>query len=79
MSIIVGPVLMRADGYAFDTWTATKGVTHGYRYRRIEDAYYARNAEIRGSAKGRTPTAIVCQTLDQFIVKSIGSETLAAA
>jgi hypothetical protein len=41
--------------------------------------YYARNAEIRASAQGRAPAAIVCQTLDEFIVKSNGCETLAAA
>ena len=79
MSVIIGPVLRRADGYAFDTWTGTKGVDRGYRYRRIEDAYYARNTEIRAAAQGRSPAAIVCQTLDEFIVKSAGSETLAAA
>ena len=27
----------------------------------------------------RAPAAIVCQTLDEFILKSAGSETLAAA
>jgi hypothetical protein len=78
MGIIIGPVLMRADGYAFDTWTATKGVTRGYRYRRIEDACYARNAEIRAFAQGCGAAAIVCHTLDEFIVESTGSETLAA-
>jgi hypothetical protein len=54
-------------------------VSHGYPYPRIEDAYYARNAEIRESAQGRGPAAIVCQTLHEFIVKSTGCETLAAA
>jgi len=42
-------------------------------------AYYARNAEIKASARGRAPSAIVCQTLDEFIAKSGGYETLAAA
>jgi hypothetical protein len=79
MGVIIGPVLRRADGYAFDTWTAAEGVTGGYRYRRIGDAYYARNAEIRASSQGHTPAAIVCQTLDEFIVEVTGSETLAAA
>jgi hypothetical protein len=79
MGIIIGPVLMRADGYRFDTWTAGKGVTRGYPYRRIEDAHYARNAEIKASAQGRAPSAIVCQTLDEFITKSTGYEMLAAA
>ena len=47
MGIVIGPVLRRADGYGFDVWTAGKGVTRGYPYRRIEDAHYARNAEIK--------------------------------
>ena len=50
MGIVIGPVLRCANGYRFDTWTAGKGVSRGYSYRRIEDAYYARNAEIRASA-----------------------------
>jgi hypothetical protein len=48
-------------------------------YRRIEDAHYARNAEIKASAQGRAPSAIVCQTLDEFIANSTGYEMLAAA
>ena len=79
MDIVIGPVLRRADGYGFDTWTVGKGVTRGYPYRRIEDACYARNAEIRASAQGRAPAVIVCQTLDEFIAKSTGYEMLAAA
>ena len=79
MDIVIGPVLRRADGYRFDTWTAGEGVSRGYLYRRIEDAHYARNAEIRASAQGRAPSAIVCQTLDEFVAKSTGYEMLAAA
>ena len=79
MDIVIGPVLRRADGYGFDTWTVGKGVTRGYPYRRIEDALYARNAEIKGSAQGRAMAAIVHQTLDEFIAKSTGYEMLAAA
>ena len=79
MGIVIGPILRRADGYGFDTWTAGKGVSAGYPYRRIEDAQYARNAEINASAQGRAPAAIVCQTLDEFIAKSTGYEMLAAA
>jgi hypothetical protein len=52
-------------------------VTRGYPYRRIEDAHYARKAEIK--AQGRAVAAIVCQTLDEFIAKSTGYEMLAAA
>ena len=69
MNIVIGPVLRRADGYAFDTWSAGNGVTRSYPYRRIDQAYYARTAEIRASAQSRAAAAIVCQTLDEFIVK----------
>ena len=79
MSVVTGPVLRHADVYSFDTWTAGKGVSGGYPYRRIEDAYYARNAEIKASARGRASSAIVCQTLDEFIAKSSSYEMLAAA
>ena len=79
MGIVIGPVLRRGDGYRFDTWTSGKGVTRGYPYRRIEDAHYARNAEIRRLRRGRAPAAIVCETLDEFIAKSTGYEMLAAA
>ncbi len=79
MGIFIGPVLRRADGYGFDIWTAGKGVICGYPYRRIEDAHYARKAEIRASAQGGAVAAIVCQTLDEFIAKSTGYEMLAAA
>ena len=79
MGTVIGPILKRADGYGFDIWNAGKGVTRGYPYRRIEDAYYARNAEIKAFAQVRAPSAIVCQTLDEFIAKSTGYEMLAAA
>ncbi len=78
MRIVIGPVLRRADGYGFDTWTAGKGVSAGYSYRRIEDALYARNAEISASAQDCTPVAIVCQTLDEFIAKSTGAKSTEA-
>ena len=77
MGIVIGPVLRRADGYRFDTWTTGKGMTRGYPYRRIEDAHYARKAEIK--AQGRAVAAIVCQTLDEFVANSTGYEMLAAA
>jgi hypothetical protein len=79
MDIVIGPILRRAHGYGFDTWTACKGMTRGYPYHRIEDAHYARNAEIRASAQGRAPSAIVCQTLDDFIANSTGCEMCAPA
>ena len=55
MGIVIGPVLRCANGYRFDTWTAGKGVSRGYSYRRIEDAYYARNARDQGVSAGSHP------------------------
>ena len=49
MQIVLGPVLTRKGGYAFDCWTPEKGLSRGYIYGRIEDAHYARNVEIRSS------------------------------
>ena len=72
MNVVFGPVLSGADGYAFDTWTAGKGLTRSYPYHRVEHAYYARNAEIKASGKSPDPAAVVCQTLDEFIVKLTG-------
>ena len=46
MGTVIGPVLRRADGYGFDIWNAGKEVTRGFPYRRIEDAHYARKAEL---------------------------------
>jgi hypothetical protein len=72
MNIVIGPVLRRPDGYAFDTWTAGNGVDRSYPYHQIEHAYYARNVEIKASAHGRASAVVVCQTLDEFIVKLTG-------
>ena len=47
MQIVVGPVLTRQGGYAFDCWTPEQGLSPGYTYGRVEDAYYARKVEIR--------------------------------
>ena len=61
MDTVIGPVLTRPGGYGFDVWTVTNGVSRGYPYRRIEDACYARNAEIRASAQ-RQPANMVAGT-----------------
>ena len=66
MLAVVGPILMREGCYAFDLWIPGEGLSHGYAYRRIEDAHYARNAEIRSRRQGRSGAAVACSTLDEF-------------
>jgi hypothetical protein len=78
MSLVVGPILARSGGYAFDT-RSVNGVSRGYVYRRIEDAHYARRVEIgRAMAERSQHTAsqplddlCVCATLDQFTTELV--------
>ena len=66
MEIVVGPVVTRKGGYAFDCWTPEEGFSRGYAYCRIEDAYYARYVEIRSHNKGYSDRMIACNTVDEF-------------
>jgi hypothetical protein len=66
MHTVVGPILTKEGGYAFDLWTPEEGLSSGYAYRRIEDAHYARNTEIRSRKRGRPGPAVTCDTLDEF-------------
>jgi hypothetical protein len=71
MQIVVGPVLTRQGGYAFDCWTPEQGLSHGYTYRRVEDAHYARKAEIRSRNESRSNETIVCSTIDEFVQSAV--------
>ena len=66
MHTVVGPILTKGGGYAFNIWTPEEGLSCGFAYRRIEDAHYARNAEIRSRKRGRPLSALTCSTLDEF-------------
>jgi len=66
MHAVVGPILIKEGRYAFDLWTPEEGLNRGYAYRRIEDAHYARNVEIRSRGRGRPGSMLACSTLDEF-------------
>jgi hypothetical protein len=66
MPVIFGPVLLREGGYAFDAWTPEQRLSRGCVYRRIEDAYYARKAEIHSPGKGYASRIVACSTVDEF-------------
>ena len=74
MGGLVGPILARAGGYAFDTWTVEQGTSPGYVYRRLEDAHHARKTIIdRASCEQEMPGDLyplaalcVCDTLEHF-------------
>ena len=67
MQVVLGPVLTRKGGYAFDCWTPEEELSRGYVYRRIEDAHYARNVEIRSRNGASSDQTIACSTLDDFV------------
>jgi hypothetical protein len=69
MDMIIGPILKQAGGYVFDTWSVGGGVNHGYPYRRIEDANYARNVTIRTRQTENSLCAVVCHTVDEFMAR----------
>ena len=58
---------MREGGYAFDAWTPENGRSCGYVYRRIEDAYYARKADVRSPGNGHAGDILACNTVDEFL------------
>ena len=66
MHAVVGPIVTREGGYAFDSWTLEGGLHRGYAYRRIEDAHYARKAEIRSRFHGFAAEMVACSTIDEF-------------
>jgi hypothetical protein len=78
MHAVVGPIVTREGGYAFDSWTLEGGLHRGYAYRRIEDANYARRAEIRSRSHGFAAGMVACRTIDEFAA-ALADHALAAA
>ena len=66
MHVVVGPIVTRDGGFAFDSWTPGQGLSRGYPYWRIEDANYARKAQIRSGAGSVAGPLVACSTLDEF-------------
>jgi hypothetical protein len=67
MNAIVGPVIAtREGGFDFDLWTPKDGLSRGFSYRRVEDAYYARKGEIRSRNMRLVGPMMACSTLDEF-------------
>ena len=79
MQVVIGPILKRAGGYAFDTWDAHEGINYGFAYHRIEDAIYARKATIKDAAQDGEPSALLCQTIEEFHNRLLAVEFLNAA
>lgn len=74
MHAVVGPVITREGGYAFDSWTPQTGLSRGYSYRRVEDAYYARRVELRPRKTGAAEHIVACNTMEEFTAKLAGHD-----
>ena len=67
MQTIVGPVVVTKEGgFGFDLWTSEEGLSPGFSYRCIEDAYHARKFEIRSRTQCLAGAMTACSTLDEF-------------
>jgi len=64
--ILLGPVVSRNGGFAFDTFTDTTGTTPGFTYRCVEQAKYDRNATLLGLNRASGVVTIACETADEF-------------
>jgi hypothetical protein len=63
---VIGPVVIREGGYAFDLWTPETGLTRSFCYGRVEDACHARKFEIRSRPGTPAAAPTACATLDEF-------------
>jgi|307.fasta_scaffold2326204_1 hypothetical protein len=79
MYVVIGPVLNREGRYGFDSWRSPLGMVRSYAYRRIEDAYYARNVEIKFRRCEMEVHAAVCETVEEFTRKISDPEALLTA
>ena len=79
MHAVVGPVITREGGYAFDSWTPGAGLSRGYSYRRVEDAHYARKFEIRSHTRASAGPLVACSTIDEFAARLAEYEIEGAA
>jgi hypothetical protein len=60
----------------YDSWTPEQGLSRSYSYRRVEDAHYARKAEIRSGAGKLARAMVACSTIDEFTATLAGNDGL---
>lgn len=65
-TVLVGPVVCRDGGFAFDVWTATDGVKRGFAYRQVEQAEYDRRTTLLGLHQPAGTAMTACATAAAF-------------
>jgi len=64
--LLVGPILCRNGGFAFDTFSREGGLRRGFPYRRVEEAKYDRKVTLLGIGAPSHIARIGCETLSEF-------------
>jgi hypothetical protein len=64
--ILLGPIVSRGDGFAFDTFSEATGTKPGFAYRCVEQAKYDRNSMLLGLHLANGFVAVACETVDEF-------------
>ena len=57
-TMLIGPIVCRSGGFAFDIFSAGRGLIRGFVYRRVEQAHYDRRATL--AQHRRTPNVALC-------------------
>jgi hypothetical protein len=70
IGVVVGPVLARAGGYVYETWTPQQGLCGSFVYPRIDNAYYARAVEIAHYQRRSVRETKICETIDEFALEA---------
>jgi hypothetical protein len=70
LNVVVGPVLARAGGYVYETWTPQQGLCGSFVYPRIDNAYYARAVEIAHYRRRGAFDTKICDTIDEFALEA---------
>lgn len=64
--LLVGPIVSRRGGFAFDTFAAGHGVKPGFCYRTIDQAHYDRRVTLSGSHFTAGRQIEVCESASEF-------------
>lgn len=76
VDLYIGPLIERGGEFSYDSFSSAEGLRSSFRYRRVEQARYDRQAMIAEAGLGSDCDVHVCETLAEFIqlVESSGSD-----
>lgn len=76
--LIIGPILKRDRGYAFETWSASSGHGISAHYLTYEQTRYDRSHLIRTTRRDGTPS-IECEDVASYEAAIVAQECRSAA